>query len=87
MLERKPGIKEFELRWLYGEVKIFCCLLGVSGFCVQGGDPTGTGMGKLTLKKKLPQILNMFKRHITKSIDITNICLKKASMKIGRAHV
>lgn len=37
----------------YGEVKIFCCLLGVSGFCVQGGDPTGTGMGKLTLKKKI----------------------------------
>ena len=37
----------------YGEVKIFCCLFGFSGFCVQGGDPTGTGMGKLTSKKKI----------------------------------
>ncbi|XP_015779227.1 PREDICTED: peptidyl-prolyl cis-trans isomerase CWC27 homolog [Acropora digitifera] len=34
----------------------------VKGFCVQGGDPTGTGMGKSTSKKKLPQIANMFKQ-------------------------
>ena len=34
---------------------------------MQGGDPTGTGMGKLTSKKKkLPHRANMFKHHITK---------------------
>ena len=53
---------------------------------MQGGDPTGTGMGKLTSKKKLPQIPNMFKHHITKSIDIINICLKKASMNVDIRH-
>ena len=48
MLERKPRSKKFEFSGCYGEVKVFCCLFGFSGFCVQGGDPTGTGMGKFT---------------------------------------
>ena len=53
---------------------------------MQGGDPTGTGMGKLTSKKKITTNTKHVQTSHYISIDIINICLKKASMNVDIRH-